>query len=460
MFNILDLVFNTLNALIPALYTIKALDQQIEFQPSSYQFLLNYWLYYISLNFIASTFFNDWGLVHLLANLIKCWLFYSSEQSQNNVALVNHVLFKNYSHRMRQGEMMFSHILARVVPNLGDVNYQVHTFGIKYVQPIPEDVSIDGDAIMEQVWRLLRICQSVLMVATSTTTEAANNSNNNNLKSKMDTPATKKLRKLRNVRSFTSLNSRDNSHSDLKNLKHERQSSSSGYLNKFFALNSQRPQSPGIEITQQKYRNVSSPAAASNWDGSLSNDHNGHVDGHFARTKRRSKSGSDYDLNAPSMGFRQLQMQNSHDDQRQQQYKQQQQQQQQQQHQHQQQQQHQHQQQQQQQQQQYSNYVYSKEPRESGLATRGVKMKLNANYDPQQHRQEQLQPHFVVGNRSTPHTIQGGQRNPTVNQNDGFRVSSRGLRNIQDEVGQGGQIQGQGQFDELPAAPTPSMVIK
>lgn len=434
MFNIFSLIFTTINALIPGLYTIKALDQQIEFQPSSYQFLLNYWLYYILLNLIASTLFNDWGLVHLGANLIKCWLFYSGE---NNIVLVNHVLLRKFCQRIRQGEVMILHVLSRVVPQFGDLNYQVHNFGVKYAQPVEEDVSIDGEAIMEQAWNLLRICQSVLVAATTSASIEGTSP-----KSTPEGTPPKKLRKLRNVKSFTSLNSRQNSHSDLKNIKQERQTSL-GYLNKFFALNLQRPPSPGFDQIQQKNRNSSSPAAPT-LSNPTSNGDGGRGNGHVAKVKRRSKSGSEYDLGVPYLGVRQSQMQNTRDDERQYQY----------------------------QQQQNPNFLQPREPRENGHMKQRSRGQFATNYNSHQHQQGQMQPQFVIENRQANYTTQAGSngnyaasrdRNTGVRGNDGYRVSSRGMRHMQDELGPNGgsgQLRGPGKFDELPAVPTPSMVIK
>ena len=431
MFNILGVIFTTLNALIPGLYTIKALDQRIEFRPSSYQVLLNYWVYYILLNFIASTFFNDLGLVHLCGHIIKCWLFYGGKNN-SNIALVNHVLFKCYEQRVKQGEVMILHVLSRVAPQFSDLNHLVHNFGLKYEEPLQDDVSIDGEAIMEQVWNVLGICQSVIVAAAASHSSSEGVGNYNG-----GTPP-KKLRKLRNVKSFTSLTSRLNSHSNLQNIKQERQSSL-GYLNKFFTSSSQRPISPGVEIVQSMHRNVSSPAAPT--VGHHSSGGNGAI-----KSKRRTKSGSEYDLGVPFVRLSQQQVQNHRDDEQQYLY-------------------------QQQQQQLRLNTNSTRERNQIIIGSKG--QLFTQNLRQHHHPQERVQqPQFYVGNKQVFGKTQGGEytyapRSDGVNHNDGSRVSSRRVRNVQDVTGHhvgatGGsaQVCGPGAFDELPAAPTPSMVIE
>ncbi|KAG5417464.1 hypothetical protein I9W82_005098 [Candida metapsilosis] len=450
MFNILGLLFATANALIPGLYTLKALDQQIEFRPSSYQYLLNYWLYYILLDVLVSIVFNDWALIHLGANLIKCWLFYGGGK-MNNIVLANAVVMKNCGSWAKWGEMMISQVISRMAPRFGDLNHQVHNMGMNYEQPLDGEVSVDGDAIMEQMWCLLRIFQSVLLATTATTETSLPK-----LSPEGGTPP-KKLRKLRNVKSFTSLASRQNSHSELKNLSQEKQSSSSGYLNKFFAFNLQgRSPSPGVNLVSQKNRNVSSPAATPSFNNAMGYVNvDGEATGHayVGKVKRRSKSGSEYDLGVPYVGPRQWQMQNPRGGERELQNQQQH---------------------QRQHQQRNSNYLLFKDAkeRENGRSKQRNRGEQYTTGPISHQRSEFVQPQFEVGNSQLNHRSQPARSNGmdyrqvVPRGGDGFKVSSRAVRNVQDEVrhddsGDNGRRRyGPVRFDELPAAPTPSMVIK
>ncbi|KAK6460626.1 hypothetical protein DFJ63DRAFT_337383 [Scheffersomyces coipomensis] len=73
---------------IPLALTIKSLDSSlVNIQIQSYQFLLNYWIYYIILQYIQYQFLNhDLIFVSVVFSLIKLWLFYGKS---SNLQLLN-----------------------------------------------------------------------------------------------------------------------------------------------------------------------------------------------------------------------------------------------------------------------------------------------------------------------------------------------------------------------------------
>ena len=146
MFQLLDYLFTTVTFICPGILTIKALDKSVQFNYSSYQFLLNYWLYFIILQYIQQLFtYNSitLSIINYSIFAIKCWLFYGKN---NNLKLINKILIDKSitSRNLNTIETKFINpLLNRINPEFVELNFQVYQLGTTYLKPVPTSQEVN-----------------------------------------------------------------------------------------------------------------------------------------------------------------------------------------------------------------------------------------------------------------------------------------------------------------------------
>ncbi|EGW35194.1 uncharacterized protein SPAPADRAFT_58389 [Spathaspora passalidarum NRRL Y-27907] len=146
MLFLIDIIFNVFTTFIPLLLSMKALDTTIEFHLASYQFLLNYWLYYALLQYIQHQFVHRTAISYVVS-CIKLWLFYGHN---NNLCSLNHFFvsrgFRNYSNFKSYEDRMINPFFNRIIPSFKSLSVVLNKLGSKYLKPIDyqsEETSID-----------------------------------------------------------------------------------------------------------------------------------------------------------------------------------------------------------------------------------------------------------------------------------------------------------------------------
>ncbi|KAK6456762.1 uncharacterized protein RJT20DRAFT_34244 [Scheffersomyces xylosifermentans] len=95
---LLSVLASALTTIVPLSLTVKCLDPAIANQipHTSYQILLNYWLYYITLQFINLNFVTSHGQLFfdVVSNATKLWLLYGH---YNNLAVLNALVLDRIS---------------------------------------------------------------------------------------------------------------------------------------------------------------------------------------------------------------------------------------------------------------------------------------------------------------------------------------------------------------------------
>ena len=100
--------------------------------------------------------FNNAGIAELAASAAEMWLFYgtNNNSSSSNIGLVNNYLFGKYRVKLRNVEEMINALLRQFGPTFGaggDFNTQLHNLGVKYAQqPVSGDYKIDVGAIVNK----------------------------------------------------------------------------------------------------------------------------------------------------------------------------------------------------------------------------------------------------------------------------------------------------------------------
>ncbi|KAI5951768.1 hypothetical protein KGF54_004843 [Candida jiufengensis] len=479
MFNLLNLLFGLLTSLIPIIYTIKSLDKSLEFNKYSYQFLLNYWLYYIILDYITYTFFNNLGIINFGNHLIKIWLFFGSTKYEsieiNNIVLINHILFKKFYKNYHNFENYFNFTINKISPKfnkIGDLNYRLNQFGINYSQSIDSNYSINFELILLQIINFIKLINNFFG---NDKIHSIDSPNSNSYSKKL-----KKIRKQSSFTSFTSVGSRSNSSSKSTNSnssdillppaqQHQQQQKSQYQSPKsIFSTNSPQPNNDEINLmTIPKYRISSTPPPIADINNNIPYPAISTIPNSKGFIKRRSKSNGDYDLDSSILKFRQHQahsqspgkvqiqsptqsplqthsykndnidyqlsptqptfIQHQHLQPLQQQYYQQQQ--------------------SQHQQQQHQPRVKSNT---SSRNTSGS----NYNYEPQLNRSENYR-QFNHHNNNHHNTNNNRINNREYRDyNGGYKVNSNAMRSVSE------QLKNSNNNNELPAVPTPSMVLQ
>ncbi|KAI5964734.1 uncharacterized protein KGF55_001804 [Candida pseudojiufengensis] len=499
MFNLLDLIFNILTTFIPLIYTIKSLDKSIEFNKYSYQFLLNYWIYYISLDYFSYLVFNNLGIINFLIQLAKIWLFYGNTSYKDiefsNITIINHILFGKFYKNFEKFENYFNSVLNKISLNFninnkfGDLNYQLNQFGINYSIPIDSNYSINYELVVSQILNFIKPILKLLSSLLNSNTTPNSNSNSKKLN--------KKIRKQTSSTSFASLTSRSNSSTKSSSSissefspqqQHQQQHQHHNNQNQqflspqsIFSTGSPPIQFPNDEINLMKipkYRISSTPPPQPSSkidDLNLSYSTGNHIPNNN-NNKKRSKSNGDYDLTSQIMKFRQHQAQNqaqnlmlsNHQTNLEQAFMMQPQSQQQQHHHH-----------QHQQPQQYENSHYTISPTQQNFPHNQLNQQYyqdqphqriksntssrnpsgsNYNYDQQLNRSENYR-HYSNSNNNHNASQNNGYK---VNNKDyrdstnGYKVNSKSMKNVQNQINRSSNNNN----NELPAVPTPSMVLQ
>ncbi|CAK9435541.1 uncharacterized protein LODBEIA_P02680 [Lodderomyces beijingensis] len=286
MLNLLDLVFNTLTTLIPLLHTVKALDSSIEFHYHSYQFLLNYWLYFITINYIT----QQNGVFNLLGHAIKLWLFYGT--ANNNLCILNDVLFKASERNWRKFEKTANVLVGKFAPRFGDFNLRVHNLGVSYCKPVESRYEVKLDVILLQIVQIINfwLPMDVKQTSGSHQDHATSKQPPQQQQQQQQQQRYKKLKKLKKQSSFASLAAAVRADPATK---FRSTSNTSSGCN---SLNNSPPLSP---IDAAKFHSFTSSPPA--YTSDLSPMANGAA---AVYSKRRAFSGGDASLNASIGKFR------------------------------------------------------------------------------------------------------------------------------------------------------------
>ncbi|RCK63740.1 hypothetical protein Cantr_10356 [Candida viswanathii] len=140
MFHLLDLILNIFTFLVPLILTIKILDSSITFKYSCYQFLLNYWLYFVVFQYLQYTFFANNLVYSFASKATKFWLFYGRA---NNLRLLNDfvlVRFVNMDMVQLFEVRYINPFMNKLNPGFREINYQIYLSGKLYLRPIDYDL--------------------------------------------------------------------------------------------------------------------------------------------------------------------------------------------------------------------------------------------------------------------------------------------------------------------------------
>ncbi|RLV92685.1 hypothetical protein JA1_002990 [Spathaspora sp. JA1] len=134
---LIDIILNVLTTIIPSILSIKALDTTIEYHFATYQFLLNYWLYYIILQYVQYQFISSNNLISISFSLIKIWMFYGDN---NNLCLINNFFvsrgFHDYSRLKSYETRIINPTISRINPGFNSLSVVLNKLGKKYLNPI------------------------------------------------------------------------------------------------------------------------------------------------------------------------------------------------------------------------------------------------------------------------------------------------------------------------------------
>lgn len=136
MFQLLDFSLNILTFFIPLLLTIRILDSTISFKYPCYQFLLNYWVYFILIQYLQYNWFNDNLLFNYFTKAFKFWLFFGKS---NNLRLINNLFFTRFIkwNKVQNFEVNYINpLMNKINPNFKEINYQIYQSGKIYLLPI------------------------------------------------------------------------------------------------------------------------------------------------------------------------------------------------------------------------------------------------------------------------------------------------------------------------------------
>ncbi|KAG7661153.1 uncharacterized protein J8A68_005326 [[Candida] subhashii] len=145
MFILIDIASSILTTIIPFLLTIKSLDSSIQLSSDTYRCLLNYWLYYVILQFIQYNLLTN-VISTLICSAVKVWLFYSND---NTIGLLNNVIitrifldienFKSYE------EKYLLPIFRSI--RLNSLTQQLDQLGSIYAKPANYQLRYEGNLI-------------------------------------------------------------------------------------------------------------------------------------------------------------------------------------------------------------------------------------------------------------------------------------------------------------------------
>lgn len=205
MFQLLEFILNIFTFFTPLILTIKILDQSITFKYSCYQFVINYWLYYIVLQYLQYNIFMDNLLFLYVSKFIKFWLFYGKS---NNLKLSNHFLllrFLNLNLVQLFEVNYLNPLINKINPGFKEINYQIYLSGKIYLLPINYN---------QPLFRFLNNFIAMFQLPTNPLISSKSKSKSRQTSSSTTTSTTSKL--VKKLRKPKRVNSGDSSHSETR----------------------------------------------------------------------------------------------------------------------------------------------------------------------------------------------------------------------------------------------------
>lgn len=234
MFQLLNYLFTIVTFICPGILTIKALDKSVQFNYSSYQFLLNYWLYFILLQYIQQLLtyntVNTLSIINYSIFAIKFWLFYGKN---NNLKLINKILIDKSitNQNLHSIETKFINpLLNRINPEFVELNFQVYQLGTTYLKPIPtgQEVNIVNftRGIFQTITTIVAIFSDAVVTAGFTASSGSGSNGGNRRRIKGSSASSSNTATTNNTKSSPSSSS-----SILRKIRKLRQSSSNHNTN-------------------------------------------------------------------------------------------------------------------------------------------------------------------------------------------------------------------------------------